>query len=371
MSIQTNNSSQTAVHLRRRPSRFFVSLIWGVLVFIALCIGFEFACRSSIINQLLPVRSVGSYHAQFEIKWFKLEDYVRQNNGVDVIILGNSMVNTGIDPQILAERYKELTGKDLRIFNFGIEGLTVAPLADVAQILEQKYHPGTILLYTEMRDYIAGNGNDVETQFLQNAWMRSLLGTPSLQASLISSSSALQHLLPYRNWSQIDFLDSYVIDTQRIAGTTPDGYEADYRTGKDVDKVPDPNDPAEQANFALFKNYTMDPSRIKDLQSIIQLQDQGTKVLVAEFPAYITYYRYTSADVVANYNHDIAQIVGNTGSVYLPAVSYDLITLSYRSDNHHLNYKGAALYSTLLAEQLAALCNGQQDCLAAAKGSQP
>jgi len=354
-----------------KPSRFFVSLIWGVLVFIVICVGLEFACRSPLIQQILPERSVGSYHAQFEIKWFKLEDYVLQNNGVDVIILGNSMVNTGINPQILAARYKELTGTNLRIFNFGIEGLTVAPLSQVAQILEQKYHPGTILLYTEMRDYIAGNGDDVQTQFLTNHWISSELGTPSWQGSLIDSSAALQHLLSLRDWSRSDFLDSYLIDLQRIKGTTANGYEADYRTGKDVDKVPDPNDPAETANFALFKNYSIDPARIKDLQSILQLQGKNTQVMVADFPAFITYYRYTTADVVSNYDRDIAQIVNQAGSVYLPAVPYDLISLPDRADNHHLNYKGAALYSSLLAEQLAKLCSQQQECLTPAGETQP
>jgi hypothetical protein len=371
MSLQTEVAPDSPTRLRKRPSRFLASLIWGVLVFIVLCFGFEIACQAGALDRVFPLRSVGSYHAQFEIKWFKLEDYVRQNGGVDVILLGNSMVNTGIDPDILAARYKELTGKDLRIFNFGVEGLTIAPLEKVAQILQDKYHPGSIILYTEMRDYIASNGVDVENQFLSNAWMQYHLGSPSLTGQLISSSSALQHLLPLRNWSRADFLDSFIVDLQRVNGMTASGYEADHKTGKDVDKVPDPNDPAEQPEFALFKDYTMAPERITDLKNIIALQDQGTQVLVAEFPAYVTYYRYTSADVVAKYNQAIASLVKADGSVYLPAVPYDEITLADRSDNHHLNYKGAPLYSSLLGEQLAELCNQQGVCLSAAKAVQP
>jgi hypothetical protein len=369
MSIQTELPSESPAH--KRPSRFIASLIWGVLAFIVLCIGFEIVCQTGVIDRVFPLRSVGSYHAQFEIKWFKLEDYVRQNGGVDVILLGNSMVNTGIDPDILAARYKDLTGKDLRIFNFGVEGLTIAPLEKVAQILEDKYHPGSIILYTEMRDYIASNGVSVENQFLSNDWMQDQLGNPSPSGELISSSKALQHLLPLRNWSRADFLDSFIVDLQRVDGMTASGYEADNKTGKDVDKVPDPNDPAEQPEFALFKDYTLAPGRITDLQNIIALQNQGTQVLVAEFPAYISYYRYTSADVVAKYNQEITSIVKEAGSVYLPAIPYDQITLADRADNHHLNYKGAPLYSGLLAEQLAELCNQQGVCLSAAKAVQP
>jgi hypothetical protein len=346
-------------------------LIWGAIVFAGLIACLEVVGRSNWLDQVLPVQSVGSYHAQFEMKWFKLQEYVQKNGGVDVILLGNSMVNTGIDPDVLAAHYKELTGKELRIFNFGVEGLTVAPMEKIAQILEDRYHPGTILLYTEMRDYIASNGVDVENQFLSNNWIQGQLGSPTLTSRLIDSSAALQHLLAFRNWSQTSFLDAYVTNVQRIENMSASGYEADHKTGKDVDKVPDPNDPAEQPEFALFKDYQVAPSRIVDLQSIIGLQSQGTLVLVTEFPAYGTYYRYTSTEAVAEYEKEIAAATTQAGGVYIPSVPYQLISLPERSDNHHLNYKGAPLYSNLLAEQLAGLCKDQQVCLAAARESRP
>lgn len=375
MSISPDVSGPHAVQPHRQPSRFIVSLIWGVLAFIALCIGFEFACQASLLNQQLPVRSVGSYHAQFEIKWFKLEDYVRQNGGVDVIILGNSMVNTGVDPEILAARYRELTGTDLRIFNFGVEGLTVAPLSTLAQILEERYHPGTLLLYTEMRDYTAANGLPVETQFMANDWIKAQQSTADLKGRLIDSSAGLQRLLPFRNWSRADFLDTYLMDVRRIKETTSQGYEADKNTGSNIDQIPDPNDPEEKKSYDLFSNYSMDSKRIADLLKIIDLQNLGTKVLASEFPVYPTYYAYFGPEsVVEKYHQDIEQIVSNANSHFLPAVSYKLLPLEDRVDNHHLNFRGAPLFSELLAEQLADLCKQQQNCLqkaASAAGGQP
>ena len=374
MSIQPDSSLNPSAQARRQPSRFIVSLIWGVLVFIVVCVAFEFACRTNVVKQRLPVRSVGSYHAQFEIKWFKLADYVRKNGGVDVIILGNSMVNTGINPAILETRYQELTGTNLRIFNFGVEGLTVAPLSKLAKILEAAYHPGTILLYTEMRDYTAANGVPVETQFLDNDWIKFRQTDTDLKGQLIDTSAGLQQLLPFRNWSSSDFLDTYLMDVRRTKETTSQGYEADKNIGTDIDKIPDTNDPIEKKSYDLFSNYTMDSGRIADLLSIIEQQKSGTKVLVAEMPVYPTYYAYFGSDaVVEKYHQDIQKIVSDANSVFLPTVSYTLLPLEDRVDNHHLNFQGAPVYSNLLAEQLAELCTQEKNCLQKQSGtrSQP
>jgi hypothetical protein len=316
------------------------------------------------MDQTLPMQSVGNYHTQFETKWFKLEEYVKQNGGVDVILLGNSMVNTGVDPEVVAARYKELTGQDVRIFNFGIEGLTIAPLSDLAQILMDKYHPGVIIVFTEMRDYIAGNGDDVADKFLANAWVQQQLGHPSVEGFLESNSLALQHLLPFRYAGRADFLDTYILDVRRLTETTAQGYEADRQVGENIDTLPNPSSPEDAKTFALFKNYAMAQSRVADLQSILAYKSEGTTVIVTELPTYKTYYAYLeNASDQQNYEKELQQLVSAGGGFYLPEVSPDLIPLADRVDNHHLNFKGAPIYSNLLAEQLAALCSEQMVCL--------
>ncbi|HKJ26128.1 MAG TPA: hypothetical protein VJ965_00700, partial [Anaerolineales bacterium] len=52
-----------------------------------------------------PPASLGSYHYQFEIKWFQLERYVQKHGGVDVILLGSSLVNSGLDPDAINESW--------------------------------------------------------------------------------------------------------------------------------------------------------------------------------------------------------------------------------------------------------------------------
>jgi hypothetical protein len=208
-----SDPTSTKIPVRRS---FIHTCITGVAVFCLLFAALEVLFRLDVIPSSVSLRSIGSYHAQFEGKLFKLEDFIKKNGGVDVIILGNSMVNTGIDAARIAYQYQNRTGQKPRVFNFGVEGLTISPISDLAEILVEKYHPGTLLVFTEMRDYVAGNGTEVETTFLDNAWMHYEMGKPSLAGFILAHSQVLQHLLSVRNWSRSDFYDSY-LSTQLVS----------------------------------------------------------------------------------------------------------------------------------------------------------
>ena len=360
----TNTTPPAAPEQKAKPRSFFTACLSGLLVFAILGGLLEGVCRLGWADKALPLRSMGNYHTQFETKWFKLDEYVRENGGVDVILLGNSMVNSGIDPEILTAKYAELTGEKIRIFNFGVEGLTIEPLSDLAQLLVEKYHPGTIILFTEMRDYIAGNGDQVTDDFLANAWVQQQLGNPSFEGYLEGNSQALQHLLPLRYWANSDFLDTYLLNLRRLSETTASGYEAARGTEVDVNLEPDPADPKEAAIFELFKNYTMMPERIAALEKILAYERSGTQIIVTEMPVFFTYYTYLENESDREeYLARLQEITLENGGAYLEMISYQPIHNSGFADNHHLNYMGAETYTNLFAQQLADLCNTQQMCL--------
>ncbi|MBP9040585.1 MAG: hypothetical protein KBF64_02285 [Anaerolineaceae bacterium] len=341
------------------------SIIIGVAVFAFLLLALETISRTDWFASKVSTRSLGIYHKQFEIKWFKLEDYVKENGGVDVLLLGNSMVNTGIDPDVLSAEYEKLTGEHLRIFNFGVEGLTVAPTSVIAKILAEKYQPSAFLFVTEMRDYVAENGLTVENQLLSDEWFRAQKTAPfTLRGWLKLNSSAIKYLLPFRNWSRADFPDTFLMYLRRWGDTSASGYEGDLNTGKDIDKHPDPNDPEEAENFAMFQNFSIDSGRLDDLNVILNSGDSVQMVIVTEMPLYPTYFDYFGGEKVhEQYLDTLKAFVEQKGGVYLPPLGWELIPLDYRVDNHHLNIKGAPVFSTLLAEQLASLCNNEGLCL--------
>jgi hypothetical protein len=348
-----------------RSGSLLLSLVIGILLFGLLFGLTELLTRRDAPQSGLNVRSVGSYHSQFEIKWFKLQDFVRRNGGVDVLLIGNSMVNTGIDPKVLTREYQKRTGQTLRIFNFGVEGLTVAPNSDLVKVLVEEFHPGTLLFVTEMRDYSALNGLEVERQFITDEWLTArITGSDTASTWLKDRSTALQKLLPLRNWSRFDFLDNFLMTIRRYGDTSSQGYEADRNTGEDIDVPPDPNDPKEAENFALFADYGMDAERLADLAQIVSFADAEHAVFVTELPLYPTYFVYFGGEGVhTQYLAALENVVSQNGGVLLRPLSWKLIPLEDRVDHHHLNYLGAPLYSELLAEQLADACQSGQGCL--------
>lgn len=348
-----------------RPRSLFTALLIGALIFLGLILLFEGLFRWTRLDQVFTWRSLGVYHGQFEIKWFTLKDYARQNRGVDVLLLGNSMVNTGIDPDVLSAEYEALTGETLRVFNFGIEGLTIAPNSVIARILAAIYHPGTIIFVTEIRDYAAANGLEIEQQLLSDEWMVARQGgeeTP--RAWLSANSTLLQHLMPYRNWSRADFPDTFLMQARRFADTTPSGYEADASIGENIAIPPDPADPDEKEDFALFANFSIDPGRLANLSEILELGEDGTQVIITEMPVHPNYFTYFGGEQAhERYLETLIPFIEEQGGIFLPAPDWQAIPLFARADHHHLNNIGAILYSRMLAGELSRLCLDQSTCL--------
>jgi hypothetical protein len=321
----------------------------------------ELLARTPVLEKVSPYRSVGDSDYQFEIKWFRLQDYVKQNGGVDIIILGSSLVNTGIDPDIVAQTYYEQTGVHPRIFNFGVEGMTVAPNAVIARLLVERYHPALLIYITEMRDYIAGNGMEYETPFLNDPWLRYQRGDFTFLGWLFDHSAALQHYLPYRNWMRSDYSDTMALYINRYHDTSASGYEPDSATGINIDATPDPNNPTDSIYFEAYGNYQIAPSRLENMQSILDFsRSKGTSVLVVEMPVHPTFYVYVGGEGVhQQFQQTIASLVTSNGGSFIPAETCIDIPLEGRSNRWHLNYLGAPVFSKCLGAQLVILA-GQQ-----------
>ena len=346
----------TPLPVRKINFWFLFSLTIAIIIVISGIL--ELFARTPVLSKVSPFRSVGLTDYQFETKWFKLQDFVKQNEGVDIIVLGSSLVNTGIDPDIVSKTYYAQTGVHPRIFNFGVEGMTIAPNSVTAGLLVERYHPALLIYVTEMRDYIAGNGLMVETPFLNDPWLRDQLGYFTFSGWIIDHSAALQHYLPYRNWMRADFLDTMAFYLRRYHDTSASGYEPDSRFGVNIDVPPDPNDPLEAQNFKDFGNYQVSPARLGNLKSILDLgHDQQTAVMVVEMPVHPTFYVYVGGEKVhAQFQETISTFVTINGGSFLPAEAcFSTIPLFGRFNRWHLNFRGAPLFSNCLGGQLAIL----------------
>ena len=337
-------------------------IVFSFLAFLLLLSVLEGLARLPVLDQISPYRSMGTFDSQFEIKWFRLQDYVQQYGGVDILFVGNSLVNTGIDPDVVAKAYYEQTGIQARMFNFGVEGTTVSPNSVITRLLVERYHPALVIYVTEMRDYIAGNAVDFESRFLADPWIRYQRGDFTIFGWLVDHSAGLQKYLPYRDWMLADFPGTIFGYINRYNTTTLSGYEADYEIGTNIDVLPDPANPQDATYFKAYGNYQIAPSRLAELKDILDFsRGQGTAVWVVEMPVHPTFYTYVGGESVhQQFQQTISTTVQTNGGWFLPATAcLDVIPLNGRSNRWHLNFQGAPLFSTCLGQQLAFLGSQQ------------
>jgi hypothetical protein len=347
------------VPLLRKP---ILSVLLSLIIFLFIFgTSSELIARSAWFEKISPYRSVGNYHYQFEIKWFRLQDFVEQNGGVDIIILGSSLANTGMDPDVIASAFTEQTGVKPRIFNFGVEGLTIAPNSIVARILVERYHPALLIYVTEMREFVAGSGLDYETRFLADPWLQYEGGNMNFRGWMVDHSATLQHYLPFRNWMRADFLETLPLYLKRTHDTTPSGYELDRLIGKNIDATPDVHNPEDAKDFAAYGQYQIDPSRLENLATILDLSHNvQTKILVVEMPVHPTFYDFVGgARVHQKFQQTIKAFVELNAGSFLPAETCNDIPLEGRSNRWHLNYIGAPIFSKCLGQQLSILAKQQ------------
>lgn len=337
------------MHPTSPPRRALLRLLYAFLIFVSLAAGLEGLARTPWAEDHLPrYRSLGNYHDQFEIKWFGLKRFVDRQGGLDLLILGNSMANTGVDPDVIAALYAAQTGRPLRAYNFGVEGLTLHGNLALAGILLDEYHPDVLLYIADVRDLDASNLPSSETRFLADPWLRYRMGEWTLAGWLFDHSQALQRYLPYRNWVRADFPDTFYTYLYRSVTISDAGYEPDTNA-----EILDAEALAEMRHSPACTQYYAEieigAARLDELRALIALAEaHRARLIVAEMPVNpIVYECMTGSVSHADFQQVMAETVTQAGGVFLPA--YPELPVEAHVDMHHLNPDGAAAFSRQLA----------------------
>ncbi len=333
-----------------QTAAFSSQVLLVLILFAASC---EAVARSNWLESFSPDKSLANWYYPFDIKWFRLENFVHQNKGVDAIILGSSLVNTGFIPEEIQRTYQQTGGGSLSIFNFGVEGLTIAPNSKVAEILVKQYRPRLLVFVTELRDYDVSNGLKVQDMLYQSAWFRYRSGSPDWRGWLVDHSNALQHYLVYRNWMSVQFADALYAYQQKRDAISPSGYEPDFaRTQPGQTALPLPTVPLGSEKLVISD------SRLDCLRGILDLSKKyGVQVLIVEMPVAASIYNpYGGQPAHKEFQSVIGQVVAQGAGLFLMADD-QLIPESGRSNEYHLNIFGAPLMSRFIGSQLAQLAS--------------
>jgi len=331
-----------------------MTILLAFLLFGLLALLSEGLLRLPTVQERLPgYRSFGMHHYQFEIKWFGLQAYADEEN-VDALVMGSSLVNTGVDPAVLTGAYTAQTGESLRLYNFGVEGITIHANLELAGILLERYHPDVLVYGTEPRDLDEATASVAETRLLDDPWLRAQMGDFNPRGWLVDHSAFLQAYLPYRNWMRADFPDMLYTFLFRTHSTSPAGYEPDL-------KVMEPGiGPLDQRFLDCMDYYPtsrISSSRLEELRRLIELgNDRGVGVVVGEMPVHPFVYECMGGEEAHRaFQERVRAAVEAAEGIFLPAGPGLEIPPEGYADLEHLNLNGAPLFSRFLGERLAEL----------------
>jgi hypothetical protein len=345
-----------------REKSLSITRPWGrtallaLLMLAILLIAIEGIFHLEGIQRRFEFRSYGNYHYLFEVKWFQLERYVEEHGGVDVIFLGSSLVNAGIVPEKFTAAYTKETGEEgLRVFNFGIEGMTIQPNSVVAKLLIESYQPQALIFGTEIRDYYEKNGVEVAYRFLSNDWVPYRNGDFNLLGWLAEHSAAYPTYLAIRNWLTWKYIDNFNTIMKRTEKMMPDGYDIEHAVNTFHTQPPDPNNPEDKEAIDFFTDYEIAESRLGNLQELLDLgEEHGVEIIFIEMPVAPTFFGYfqDGEEAHTEFVEVVSTIVEEAGNLFIPAPSEDIFAVRDRSDRVHLNKYGAPKFSRFLGEQL-------------------
>ncbi len=307
----------------------------------------ELVARLEPVQSALPAPSLGSGHQNFDLKLARLDAFVRKEGGVDVIFLGPSTVNYGLDPEVIRRTYRARTGTDLRCFNFGLAALNNAVMADLVNILVDRYHPGFIVLGT-----FPGQerfGRNTADRLLSNPWFTARLGRKSFRGWILDRSLAYRYFLRFRIWLEHPNFSRLLSNLE--ARTRFDGFTRSERAMPGIEKQP--NRRTEREFYRRFAHFRIGRGQLAALERVLKAKSR-VGLAVLEMPIHPTALSFFGGGP-----EDYARVVNATrvraeraGVPFWAPAGLGLPSGCWK-DRHHLNSAGARILSLWVAPKLA------------------
>ena len=312
--------------------------------------------RTEFFQTPLTPPKMGSSHYQLGHKLAWLDAETKHNGPVDCIMLGSSMTDAGMNPEIIQNAYWKVTGRDLHCFNFGINASSAFSTAVVARILVEEYNPRFLIVGTDPRDYTLPLDDPDVVAVVDSAWIHYRLGDFSLDGWLTDVSYLYRYRSHISRLLRFKYKDTLWSDTKLNFPILPNGYTPISTVSLNVDAAPDPLDPSYEITYysRIYSSYKMLDVNLTALESIMGYDEVGTRVLVVEMPVSDGLYHFFG-NGEADYNRYVTQLSELASLHQVPfwrTQPLHLIPVDGWADYSHLNTTGAEAFSRWLGWQL-------------------
>ena len=280
----------------------------------------EILARSDWAQQRLPTPIVDSGHHSLDVKLWRLDRRVREHGPLQCLFIGPSVVDRGIDPELVSQSYREVTGRDLDCFNFGVSGINASSLEVLAAILVERSRPA--LLVVSMLPGWDGAGAYHERNLRRSQWVD--YHSPGFNAAgwLFEHSLLVRYALRLRIWLQEPRLAARLAVTE--AGMSAHGYTPFVGAKLDVSRPADRQ--KEAKGFRSLSGFKLAERHVEALDRLLGLLPPG-RVLLVETPLHATFFDFFPRGE-RDYRDMLdaaARVAGRRGLPFWQTVGLDLV----------------------------------------------
>src|ERR671918_1580927 len=250
----------------------FGKTFWLTMILFFIFGGFaEWFTRSEVFQAPLTPPKMGSRHYQLGHKLALLDDVIMKKGSVDCIMLGSSMVDTGFDPEAFQIGYKEITGRDIHCFNFGIDASSAASTAALGRIIVEDYHPRLLIIGTDPRDYAVAREDTDPAVILNTPWIAYRQGDFSLEGWLLDHSYLYRYRQHLGRLTRFQFEGTIWSNTKLSREILANGFTPLSKVSTYINDPPNPGvDSFEVTYFTrIYSSYQMLPENLEGLESIM------------------------------------------------------------------------------------------------------
>ena len=340
-----------------RVHGLFGRTFWLTLILLLLIGGIvEWVARSEPFPIPLTPPKMGSRHYQLGHKLALLNALVRETGHVDCIMLGSSIVDNGFDPAAFEIAYKEMTGRHIHCFNFGIDASSAASTAALTKIIVEDYHPRLLIIGTDARDYAVPREDADTAVVLNSPWVTYRQGKFSLEGWLLDHS----HLYRYRQHlgrlARFQFEGTIWSNTKLNNEILPNGFTPLSKVNTYINNAPNPEDDSFEVTYytRIYSSYRMLPENLDSLESIMDYNESGLPVILVEMPVSDGLY-YFFRNRESDYNQfptRVSELATIHNVLFWQTEPLDFIPGNGWVDYSHLNQTGAKIFSTWLGQQV-------------------
>ena len=314
----------------------------------------ESVTRLDFFQRTLTPPKLGSRHSQLGYKLALLNVLARKTGQIDCIMLGSSMVDNGFNPSAFETGYREMTGRDIHCFNFGIDASTAASTAALVRIIVEDYRPNLLILGTDPRDYAVAREDPDPAVVLNTPWVAYRQGDFSLDGWLLEHSYLYRYRQHLGRLARFQFEGTLWSDTKADNEILFNGFNPLSKVSTYINDPPSPNDESFEVTYytRIYSSYQMLRENLEGLDSSLDYNESVTHVILLEMPvADGLYYFFGNGKV--DYDRFVVRVNELTrlhGVPFWRTEPPDFIPDNGWADYSHLNITGAEIFSTWLGQ---------------------